>query len=230
MAKMLAFSKRRWRILGQFPRKKCWPRRMLQQDNVHCLFPLLIENLAWRIYSYGERIEMIKKMISIISFIFFVCNCCYAQIKSEADSSQIYYDLIAEENYKADYKPNVTGMIVGGSLTGVGIFLLGTGIYAISSMPNEPGSINDAAGGFLGTFCILGSIPFLGSGIPVLSYNIYQYTVRKKQASKRDEYQNALDRYKLRNNGGESSVFRIMLFPSLNVMDRGGGLVALLRF
>ena len=69
--------------------------------------------------------------------------------------------MIAEENYKADYKPNVTGMIVGGSLTGVGIFLLGTGIYAISSMPNEPGFINDAAGGFLGTFVFLAQYLFL---------------------------------------------------------------------
>ena len=116
---------------------------------------------------------------------YFFCNLCFGKDlfsseNNEIDSAKVYYDLIAEENYKADYKPNVTGMIVGGSLTGVGMFLLGTGIYAFSSMPNEPGSVNDAAGGFLGTFCVLGSIPFLGVGIPVLSYNIYQYSVRKK--------------------------------------------------
>ena len=173
---------------------------------------------------------MIKEWCTFFVVIFFICNYCFAQIKSEADSSRIYYDLIAEENYKADYKPNVTGMIVGGSLTGVGIFLLGTGIYAFSSMPNEPESVNDAAGGFLGTFCILGSIPFLGFGLPILSYNIYQYSARKEHARKRDEYQNALDRYKLRKKDGESRTFRIMLFPSLKVNDGGGGLKTLLLF
>lgn len=172
---------------------------------------------------------------NILLIILFVSTLCFGDDlhfskNNEIDSAKVYYDLIAEENYNADYKPNVTGMIVGGSLTGVGIFLLGTGIYAFSSMPNEPGSVNDAAGGFLGTFCILGSIPFLGVGIPILSYNIYQYSVRKKHACKRDEYQNALDRYKLRKNDGESSVFRIMIFPSLNVNDRGGGLKTLLLF
>ena len=177
---------------------------------------------------------MLRRMLLITFFCFF-CNLCFGKDlfsseNNEIDSAKVYYDLIAEENYKADYKPNVTGMIVGGSLTGVGIFLLGTGIYAFSSMPNEPGSVNDAAGGFLGTFCVLGSIPFLGVGIPVLSYNIYQYSVRKKHACKRDEYQNALDRYKLRKNDGESSVFRILRFPSLNVIDGGGGLNAFLLF
>ena len=172
---------------------------------------------------------------NILLIFFFVSTLCFgndlhSSKNNEIDSVEVYYDLIAEENYNADYKPNVTGMIVGGSLTGVGIFLLGTGIYAFSSMPNEPESVNDAAGGFLGTFCILGSIPFLGFGLPILSYNIYQYSARKEHARKRDEYQNALDRYKLRKKDGESRTFRIMLFPSLNVIDGGGGLKALLSF
>lgn len=36
------------------------------------------------------------------------------QDTQEVDSAQIYYDLIADENYQAYYKPNVTGTIVGG--------------------------------------------------------------------------------------------------------------------
>jgi len=176
---------------------------------------------------------MIKGKFAFFIVIFLVCNYCFAQIKSDIDSSRIYYDLIAEENYNADYKPNVTGMIIGGSLIGVGMFLAGVAIYEWYSMRSHP-DLEDFGDGLgrsiLGAFCILGSIPFLGVGIPVLSYNIYQYSVRKKHACKRDEYQNALDRYKLRNNDGESSVFRIMLLPSLNVIDGGGGLNAFLLF
>lgn len=177
---------------------------------------------------------MLRRMLLITFFAFF-CNLCFGKDlfpseNNEIDSVEVYYDLIAEENYNADYKPNVTGMIVGGSLTGVGIFLISFGMYELFSVPDNPKSLNGLADGILGTFCVLGSIPFLGVGIPVLSYNIYQYSVRKKHACKRDEYQNALDRYKLRNNDGESSVFRIMLFPSLNVIDGGGGLNAFLLF
>ena len=40
----------------------------------------------------------------------------------------------------------------------------------------------------------------------------------------------SLDRYKLRKKDGESRTFRIMLFPSLNVNDGGGGLKTLLLF
>ena len=40
--------------------------------------------------------------------------------QSTIDSAKIYYDLIAEENYQAYSRPNVIGMIAGGSLTVVG--------------------------------------------------------------------------------------------------------------
>lgn len=160
----------------------------------------------------------------------FLLNLAFASKKNEVDGLQLFRDNITEENFNADYKPNVTGMIVGGSLTGIGLVLVGLGIYELSIVPDKSESLNDAAGGFLGTFCILGSIPFFGFGIPVLSYNIYQYNVRKKQARKCDGYQNALDCYKLRKYDGEMGMFQIMLFPSLNVIDKGGGLKALLLF
>ncbi len=45
--------------------------------------------------------------------------------QSTIDSAKIYYDLIAEENYQAYSRPNVIGMIAGGSLTVVGGLLSG---------------------------------------------------------------------------------------------------------
>ena len=177
-------------------------------------------------------------------FILFVLfsgnNLAFAQDKvlaNEVDSAAIYYDLIAQENYEANYKQNVTGMVVGGSLTGIGVFLVGFGIYAISSVPDNSesseglsGALDGLGEGILGTFCVLGSVPFLGVGVPVLIYNIYQYNVRKNHTNRRDEYQNALERYQLQRLGGESSGLQMMLFPSLNAIERRGGLDVLFLF
>ena len=65
----------------------------------------------------------LKKII--VAFFFAVsCNFSFGHEitspQSTIDSAKIYYDLIAEENYQAYSRPNVIGMIAGGSLTVVG--------------------------------------------------------------------------------------------------------------
>ena len=147
---------------------------------------------------------------------------------TEVDSAKIYYDLIAEENYQAYSRPNVIGMIAGGSLTGVGAALVGFGLYAILYNSNDP--YENVAGNVLGTLSLLTSIPFLGVGIPVLSYNTYKYIVHKGHANKRDEYQAALDRYKSRKRGGESGALQLMILPELNFIERRSGLNAVVLF
>ena len=147
--------------------------------------------------------------------------------QSTIDSAKIYYDLIAEENYQAYSRPNVIGMIAGGSLTVVGGALVGFGLYAILYNSNDP--YENVAGNVLGSLSLLTSIPFLGVGIP-LSYNTYKYIVHKGHANKRDEYQAALDRYKLRKRGGESSALQLMIFPELNFIEKRGGVNAVVRF
>lgn len=148
--------------------------------------------------------------------------------QSTIDSAKIYYDLIAEENYQAYSRPNVIGMIAGGSLTVVGGALVGFGLYAILYNSNDP--YENVAGNVLGSLSLLTSIPFLGVGIPVLSYNTYKYIVHKGHANKRDEYQAALDRYKLRKRGGASSALQLMIFPELNFIEKRGGVNAVVRF
>lgn len=172
---------------------------------------------------------MEKKVLLII---FFVNILCFAtpstsSVTNEVDSTNIYSKLIAEEGYDADYTPNTTGMLVGGSFTGIGLILAGFGTYAVLSNYN-PKSYEGAAGGFIGTLFIIGSIPFLGIGIPVLSYNIYKYNERKGHANKRDEYQRSLDDYKLRQ--GTSSSVKMTILPSLDFINGGGGLNLLTQF
>ena len=173
----------------------------------------------------------LKKII--VAFFFAVsCNFSFGHEitspQSTIDSAKIYYDLIAEENYQAYSRPNVIGMIAGGSLTIVGGALVGFGLYAILYNSNDP--YENVAGNVLGSLSLLTSIPFLGVGIPVLSYNTYKYIVHKGHANKRDEYQAALDRYKLRKRGGESSALQLMIFPELNFIEKRGGVNAVVRF
>lgn len=147
---------------------------------------------------------------------------------TDIDSAKIYYDLIAEENYQAYSRPNVIGMIAGGSLTVVGASLVGFGLYAILYNSND--SYENFAGNVLGTLGLLTSIPFLGVGIPVLSYNTYKYIVHKGHANKRDEYQSALNRYKLRKRGGVSGAVQLMILPELNIIERRSGVNAVVLF
>ena len=173
------------------------------------------------------------KKIAVAFFFAFSCNLSFGNEttsfqSADIDSAKIYYDLIAEENYQAYSRPNVIGMIAGGSLTSVGAALVGFGLYAILYNSNDP--YENVAGNVLGTLSLLTSIPVLVIGIPVLSYNTYKYIVHKGHANKRDEYQAALDRYKLRKRGGESSALQLMIFPELNFIEKRGGVNAVVRF
>ena len=172
------------------------------------------------------------RALHTLIFVFIAACTVFAQNENApqvpvVDSTNIYSKLIAEEGYDADYTPNTTGMLVGGSFTGIGLILAGFGTYAILSNYN-PKSYEGAAGGFIGTLFIIGSIPFLGIGIPVLSYNIYKYNERKGHANKRDEYQRSLDSYNQRR--GTSGSIKMSLFPSLDFFNGGGGLNLLMQF
>ncbi len=174
------------------------------------------------------------KKIAVAFFFAFSCNLSFGNEttsfqSADIDSAKIYYDLIAEENYQAYSRPNVIGMIAGGSLTGVGAALVGFGLYAILDVSNPP-TFGDALGRVIGGLFVGAAIPFLGVGIPVLSYNTYKYIVHKGHANKRDEYQEALDRYKSRKRGSESGALQLMILPELNFIEKRGGVNAVVRF
>lgn len=174
------------------------------------------------------------KKIAVAFFFAISCNLSFGNEivspqSTDIDSAKIYYDLIAEENYQAYSRPNVIGMIAGGSLTVVGGVLVGFGLYAILDVSNPP-TFDDALGRVVGGLFVGASVPFLGVGIPVLSYNTYKYIVHKGHANKRDEYQAALDRYKLRKRGGESGALQLMILPELNFIEKSGGVNAVVLF
>ena len=139
--------------------------------------------------------------------------------KNNVDSLAIYYDLIAEENYDSHYGPNVAGMIVGGFLIGSGTFFLSVAINDVSK--------NDFASAISVGFFSAISIPFYLVGLPVFLYNTYKFVVRKGHANRRDEYIDALKRYKERQS--ENSM-QWMLVPSVNLANAGGGLNLLVAF
>ena len=148
----------------------------------------------------------------------------------ELDSVDIYKELIELENKDASYGANIEGIVFGGGLVCVGTFFLAIGIYAINETSDSDDGwgevVNRAAGG-----AALGiSIPFYLLGIPVLIYNINKYKVHKKHAIKRDEYKEALDRYKVRMQEEGWKSVQLMVVPTLNLAKASFGANAVLQF
>ena len=147
----------------------------------------------------------------------------------ELDSVDIYKELIAQEDAESSCVMDVVGIVVGSGITGVGAGLLGLGLYAIFSNSN-PRSLDDGSEGFAGSFLILASVPVLLLGIPVIVNNVGDYKVHKKHALKRDEYKEALDRYKVRMQEEGWKSVQFMVVPTLNLAKASFGANAVLQF
>ena len=170
---------------------------------------------------------MIKGKIIILFVGFFFHSYCFAQIESKIDSSQIYYDLIAEENFDANYIPNISGMIVGGTLFGLGTFSIGAGYYLLYEYSNSKDWGNEFAAKMEGTICLLGGGLLFAIGTPLLAYNIYQYNVRKNHANKRDEYIRAYKRYESKK---KKESVQWMIFPAVDFANANASLNAVMLF
>lgn len=141
----------------------------------------------------------------------------------EIDSTEIYYNLIAEENLDASYSQNVTGMIWGAALTGVGTAVFVGGLIIGRSRGDDLGDALGAA--ILGAHMMVYSAPVILIGLPVLGFNIYFYNVHKNHAMKSDEYQKSLESYRKRHSVAKAGVARLMLLPTVNVANAGAGLM-----
>lgn len=141
-------------------------------------------------------------------------------VSVKEDSSAIYRDLIAEEALQADLRPNVTGMIFGGVYVGMGAGFLAGGIVTLNSFADE------SFYRVLGATFIVVAVPFYLVGFPILISNIYEYAVNKGHANRRDEYADALKRYKQR----QGNPVQISIFPTVNLANNSIGLGTALLF
>lgn len=167
--------------------------------------------------------------------VYFFCCSCFANeyvLSNESnpeitkkESVRIYEQQIEKRESEGSRGKNKTGIVWGGVFTGVGSLFLGFGIYAFASNYHTESS-GDVAGRMIGGLSMIVSIPFLAVGIPVLSYNIYQYNDWEDHTKKRDEYQRSLDSCRRKDSGS----MRIMLLPSLDFINSGGGLSLLAQF
>ena len=152
----------------------------------------------------------------------------------ELDSTDIYKELIELENKDASYGANIEGIVFGGGLVCVGTLFLAIGIYAINETSDSDDGwgevVNRAAGGAAGGAALSISIPFYLLGIPVLAYNIHKYNVRKEHAIKRDKYQEAFDRYKVRMQQEGWKSVQLTVVPTLNLAKASFGANAILSF
>jgi hypothetical protein len=147
----------------------------------------------------------------------------------EIDSVSVYEDLISLENRESSYGSNIAGIAIGGGLTGVATYFLIGGLYTVNTVDhNDPG--DETFGTMSGGLLVFFSIPLYLVGVPVLAYNIYKYNVHKNHAIKRDEYQDSLNKYKLRKGQEEMSSVQLMIFPIINFASAGFGAGAILNF
>jgi hypothetical protein len=145
------------------------------------------------------------------------------------DSTEKYNYLIAYENADARYAQNIVGMVIGGTLTGIGAYFLVGGIYYGWYYKSDDASdvvFTKISGGVL----LAASIPFLVIGIPVLTANIYYYNVHKNHAIKRDKYRESLKLYKQRKESENSDAVQLMIIPSVNFANASGGVNLLVAF
>jgi hypothetical protein len=147
----------------------------------------------------------------------------------ELDSIDIYKELIELEDKESSCAMDIVGIVVGGGITGLGATLVGFGLYAMFSN-SDPQSLDESSKGFAGGLIILASVPVLLLGIPVLLNNIGDYKVHKKHALKRDEYKEALDRYKVRMQEEGWKSVQLMVVPTLNLAKASFGANAVLQF
>jgi hypothetical protein len=147
----------------------------------------------------------------------------------ELDSIDIYKELIVQEDAESSCVMDVVGIVVGSGITGFGAFLVGTGLYAMFSSSDSQ-SLDGSSKGFAGTLLLLASVPVLLLGIPVIVNNVGDYKVHKKHALKRDEYKEALDRYKVRKQQEERNSVQLMVVPTLNLAKASFGANAVLQF
>ena len=147
----------------------------------------------------------------------------------ELDSVDIYKELIAQEDKESSCVMDVVSIVVGSGITGVGAGLLGIGLYAMFDSSNQQ-SFDGAFNRVGGFFVILASVPVLLLGIPVIVNSVGDYKMHKEHAIKRDKYQEAFDRYKVRmlQEGWQSVQLRVV--PTLNLANASFGVNAILSF
>src|SRR5574344_1384716 len=152
-------------------------------------------------------------------------GCLYA---TEGQRMNTFQDTDANVIADSRYAQNVVGMAIGGAFIGGGTYFLVGGIYGIRYRSED--SFDQGINRGMGRVFIALSIPFYLVGIPVLTANIYYYIVHKNHAIKCDKYRDALKRYKLRRENEDSDAVRLMIVPTVNFTNAGGGVSLLAAF
>ena len=140
-----------------------------------------------------------------------------SQAKNEnLDSIKIYKKLIQDEYYKSIRSQNVTGMVVGGVLTGLGTVILIAGVQGVSDSESD----NDWGGNLASVLISALSYPFFMVGLPVFTYNLIYYNIHKSHERKALEYEKALNRYLQKKN--DTAIY-FSITPIVNVYNGSAG-------
>ena len=176
--------------------------------------------------SCSSQVGMNKKIFFLILLMVFMS---FAQARpSSLDSVKIYQDLIEQEDKESSCALNAVGIAFGGTFIASGAYLIARGIYILSWEADD--GLGSLTNSFVGGSALMIGIPLFAVGIPMLVKNIRGYKAHSKHATKRDEYQESLNRYMLRQQQEEHNSVQLMIFPSVNLANAGFGANAVLLF
>lgn len=148
----------------------------------------------------------------------------------EADSTVAYNKLLTQTYAGSSDGVSVAGTLIGGGLTITGIILVIATVTSDVSTDKSKSSAEQfgeaMAVGAGGAAMILTGVVLTLVGLPILIYNISSGgSGQKKYANNRDDLQNELDYHKTKN-----SASQLMIAPTINLMNAGGGFNAILQF
>lgn len=148
----------------------------------------------------------------------------------EADSTVAYNKLLAQTYAGSSDGVSVAGTLIGGGLTITGLIcfvaVATADVHTDKSKSNTEQFGEAMAIGAGGAALILTGVLCTLIGLPILIYNISSSgSGQKKYANNRDDLQNELDYHKTKN-----SASQLMIAPTINLMNAGGGFNAILLF
>ena len=132
--------------------------------------------------------------------------------EGERDAVEIYRSLIAEESEKTDYAANCFGFVVSGLLVGTGIGLGIAADHLDDGGDNSPSARER-----------WGSASFL-AGLALFAHNALAYKSRREHEAMRDSYRDEFEKHLARKAERRRRATQVLLVPTVDVANAGGGL------
>ena len=168
---------------------------------------------------------------------------------AEPDSIAIYEELIARENAQSHYQSSQLGIVVGSGMTIGGVIWFHSVWTRHRALKREIAAREDIKASSFGealddmAFGIGAAAQTLAdymegvlsftvglAGVAIFGTCVSAYKSRKEHAAKRDEYRDSLERLRRREKEKGQSAVQVLLVPTVDVANAGGGASVMVMF